>query len=221
MNYEDYEMLKKDFWDLDRQLKFDGINIIDELLKNSNYSIDNLPSNENIHFPNEDVFDEQSGSQYFLHRHGSDLEKDSLHIHFFQRWRPVELNLPIGETVTTHLAALDLDIAGNPLGWFTVNQWVVGDYWQPAEETINLFKNWRISRAVEGRGDLVNTKCNDWLAHCMNLYLSNVIFKLLNDRDCALDAMVDRNPNVNVLDNREVEVFGYQSIQSINHFKGI
>ena len=31
-----------------------------------------------------------------------------------------------------HLAALSLDVNGQPVRWFTTNRWVTGEHWRPA-----------------------------------------------------------------------------------------
>jgi len=111
------------------------------------------------------------------------------------------------------LAALEVSSDGVALGWFTVNQWVVGDYWQTAEETIALFHGWGNINPDLGRGDSVNPICHEWLVALVQLHLYGIIKELLQERDRKLDAMVDQNPNMNVLEDRTIEIFGYKSIQ--------
>ncbi len=212
MNKAEHNTLVDDFLNIDLQLKEGGVHLLDELTKNSKYTGKQIPKDEFIHFPSEDVVDSNTGSQYFLHRHSSELIEDSIHVHYFKRWRPIGLNLPLGDTITTHLAALEFDCLGNPLGWFTVNQWVVADYWQPARDTINLFKDWKINSADDGRGESINPKCHEWLEAYMKLSLHNDIYELLVDRDEKLDALVECNPDKNVFENREIEILGYRKL---------
>ena len=209
------QALRENFLKADNALRNSGIKLIDELTKGAKLKDKKIPKDEVLHFPSDDVIDSQSGCQYFLHRHSSEYADDSLHIHFFKRWRPPELNLAVDDTIPTHLAALELSPEGEPLGWFTVNQWVVGDYWQTADGTIALFQDWAISRPDEGRGDLMNPICHEWLMALMQLHLHGTIKALLEERDYKLDAMVDHNPNKNVLEDRTVEIFGYKTINAM------
>jgi len=208
----DVQVLKDNFLKADNALKNMGIKLIDELTKDAMLIDKKIPKDEVLHFPQEDVIDSQTGCQYFLHRHSSEYAEDSLHIHFFKRWRPPELNLSDDDTIPTHLAALEISAQGEPLGWFTVNQWVVSDYWQTAEGTIALFEDWVIANPDSGRGDLMNPICHEWLLTLMQLHLHGMIKDLLEERDQKLDAMVDQNPNKNVLEDRSIEIFGYKSI---------
>ncbi len=212
MSQADTKTLQENFLKADNALRNAGIKLIDELTKGASLKGKKIPKDEVLHFPGEDVIDSQTGSQYFLHRHSSEYADDSIHIHFFRRWNPPELNLSEDDTIPTHLAALELSSEGAPLGWFTVNQWVVGDYWQTAEGTIALFENWVITKPDLGRGDSINPICHEWLLAFMQLHLHNMIKNLLEERDQKLDAMVDQNPNSNVLEDRAIEVFGFKSI---------
>lgn len=200
-------------------MKKASINLVEELVGKDNFVAGTIPKNENEHFPSDDVIDSGTGSQYFLHRHTSDKLGDSIHIHFFQRWIPVELNLPENKDIATHLAALELDINGTPLRWFVVNQWVVGDYWQPAEETIGLFNDWNIKSPEKGRGDKINPLCHAWLALYMKLNLDTKIKTLLLKRDEMLDELVSLKPNINVLEDQGVEIFAYDHVESTRIFQ--
>lgn len=165
----------------------------------------NPPEDEERHFPEDDFIDLVTGAQYFLHRHLSAEVGITTHIHIFKRWSSKELDLLGLESVTTHLAALALDSSGQPDYWFVVNQWVVGDYWLPAEETIELFRGWSFSKAERQK----NTKYgfwHEWVANQVNKSLETDIFSLLNERDLILDQLVDTKPGENVLEDRSIEV---------------
>ena len=99
-----------------------------------------------------------------------------------------------------------------PQAWFAVNQWGVGDYWQPAEDTIRLFNEWGVINPDEGRGNKVPEICHQWLTAYLKLNLSATIYPLLQDRDALLDRLVDSNPAANVLEDRSHEILGYQRI---------
>lgn len=212
MNQIHHQTLVNRFQEVDQQLKKLSINLVEELVGRNKFSFSNIPKDEHAHFPSDDVMDVETGSQYFLHRHSSDKIDDSIHVHFFRRWVPAELGLPENKDIATHLIALELDISGNPLRWIVVNQWVVGDYWQPAEETINLFRDWGIKNPEKGRGDKINPICHEWLELYMKLNLDTKIKALLMERDVRLDALVDLNPDLNVLEDQSIEIFGCSDV---------
>lgn len=171
-----------------------------------------LPADETRHFPEDDVLDPGTGAQYFLHRHAAAGSPPSLHVHFFQRWNPPELGLSADERISTHLAALELDASGEPQAWFAVNQWVVGDYWRPAEETVRLFASWRIVSAGAGRGDAIPSLCHRWMSAYVQLSLWSVVFPLLQERDRCLDRLVDAHPGHNVLEDRVHEILAVRPV---------
>jgi hypothetical protein len=206
-------LLIESFIELDSAMKASSVNLIDALTGIPPAQQDTIPVDEMRHFPDDDVFDPGTGSQYFLHRHAAGNAPASVHIHFFQRWTPPELNLSDSETISTHLAALELNALGEPCAWFVVNQWVVGDYWQPAEETIRLFSDWKITTPDEGRGKNIPELCHQWLSAYLKLNLASIIYPLLLERDDVLDKLIDAFPGVNVLEERAHEVLGYQSVE--------
>jgi hypothetical protein len=205
--------LIKTFLELDSALRASSINLIDALTGMPSSQRSEIPVDEARHFPADDVFDPATGSQYFLHRHAAGPTPASVHIHFFQRWKPPELPLQGAETITTHLAALELDALGQPKAWFVVNQWVVGDYWQPADETIRLFRDWKITSPDEARGKDIPELCHRWLSAYLQLNLATMIHPLLRERDEVLDQLIDACPGKNVLEDRAHEVLGYQSVE--------
>ncbi|WP_274425648.1 DUF6969 family protein [Chelativorans sp. YIM 93263] len=90
------------------------------------------------HYPPGDVFDPQSGAQWFYHCHPAE-EGATEHGHFHCFLRPEGREGPIH-----HLAAIGVDAYGRLLRLFTVNQWVVGDDWLDAERTIALLPRFDI-----------------------------------------------------------------------------
>lgn len=165
----------------------------------------NPPIDEERHFPDEDFIDSVTGAQYFLHRHLSAEVGETTHIHIFKRWSSDDLHALGLESVTTHLAALALDSSGQPDYWFVVNQWVVGDYWLPADDTIELFREWSFSKTACQKNPRYGF-WHEWLANQVAKSLETNIFSLLNERDRILDQLVDTKPGENVLEDRSIEV---------------
>ncbi len=90
------------------------------------------------HYPAGDVFDAQTGAQWFYHCHPAEEGADE-HGHFHCFVRPEGPDGPIH-----HLAAIGVDAYGKPLRLFTVNQWVVGDDWLEAETLIPLIERFNV-----------------------------------------------------------------------------
>jgi hypothetical protein len=83
------------------------------------------------HYPPDDVRDPVTGCRFYYHAHAATQRVEGEHGHF-------HTFAPGGDGELTHLAAISLDAYGRPFRIFTVNQWVTGDKWRPADETIGL-----------------------------------------------------------------------------------
>lgn len=163
------------------------------------------PLDEEKHFPENDFIDRSTGAQYFLHRHTSAEVGETTHIHIFKRWSSKDLKAVGLDSAITHLAALALDSSGRPDYWFVVNQWVVGDYWLPADQTIDLFEGWSLSK-TQGLKSPRARYWHEWIANLIAENLEKDIHALLRERDQILDQMIDSKPGENVLANRSIEV---------------
>ena len=136
------------------------------------------------HYPPGDVFDPQSGAQWFYHCHAADPEAADPsapageHGHFHCFVRPHGAGGPIH-----HLAAVGVDAHGRILRLFTVNQWVVGDDWLAAEGTIALLPRFDVE--MPRPSYLVNR----WLTA---VFVANEdeIVELIRERDRAIAAHV-------------------------------
>lgn len=161
---------------------------------------------EEQHYPPEDFIDSQTGAQYFLHCHDTPGLGVTTHVHIFKRWSSPELKAAGLESTTTHLVALELDTDGTPTHCFTVNQWVVGDYWLSADHTVALFEGWGFSgtgiEKAAGWGFW-----HRWLAAWVEVHLHGVVYDLLQRRDQTLSSRLEAQPEVNVLQDRSIEVF--------------
>jgi len=199
----------------DKSLRMQGLNIVDVLTKRKN-GHQAITSNEHIHYPEDDVLDSSTGAQYFLHRHESAGVGETVHLHIFKRWKPQEPKLKEQDSVLTHLAALTLDLQGNPKQWIAVNQWVVADFWQPYDVTVEIFRGWKIETPDSNRGDDISQLSHEWLSSLIALQLDTEIKDLLMARDLKLDQMIDESPGVNVLEDQTVEVLSIKDIEIWN-----
>ncbi|WP_269932473.1 DUF6969 family protein [Aminobacter sp. HY435] len=127
------------------------------------------------HFPSGDVFDPETGAQWYYHSHPPQ-EGLSEHGHFHCFVRPEGANGPIH-----HIVAIGVDAYGKLVRLFTVNQWVVADQWLDAEATIALMPRFDLHFARPSY--LVNR----WLAAVVALYAKDIT-TLIRERDKVLAA---------------------------------
>jgi hypothetical protein len=144
------------------------------------------------HFPPGDVFDPETGAQWYYHSHPPQ-EGQAEHGHFHCFVRPEGANGPIH-----HVVAVGVDPYGRLLRLFTVNQWVVGDNWLEAEPTIALMPRFDLHFARPSY--LVNR----WLSAVVDLY-SEEIRTLIRERDRVLAAHRPAN-DAPARDDRALEV---------------
>lgn len=150
------------------------------------------------HYPQGDVFDPQSGAQWYYHCH--DIGEGSAeHGHFHCFVRPQGADGPIH-----HLAALGVDPHGRLVRLFTVNQWVVGDDWLDAEATIGLLPRFDVH--MPRPSYLVNR----WLTAVFTAY-EREISELIRQRDRTLDRHVPPQ-GVAVRADKALEVTAQHSI---------
>jgi hypothetical protein len=189
-------------------LRRGGLNVVGEVLKGQGafYQMN--------HYPEGDVFDDQSHAQYYYHAH-----RDGEHGHFhtfvrraaipahiqpaegFQRSEPA----PQGDDELAHLICISMDGWGYPQGLFAVNRWVTDESWYSADDCITLLDRFRIDHARP------NLAVNQWLTAFMRLCRPQIEC-LLHHRDRVIDAWQQAHPDRDVLEDRQLEITGYLPI---------
>lgn len=116
-------------------------------------------------------------------------DKEHGHFHLFRR---------VDDTGTvendwSHVVALGMDRNGQPLRWFTVNNWVTGDHWLPAAE---------LQTRIASECDNEPLICR-WLGALLGFY-QPVIARLLLERDHALSLRHHEKTAIAVLSDREI-----------------
>jgi hypothetical protein len=145
------------------------------------------------HVPEGDVFDPESGGQWYYHCHPrEDGTQPPEHGHFHLFLRPEGRAGPVH-----HLIALSVDAHGRPLRLFTVNHWVVGGDWLPAPATAALLPRFDIHLARPGY--LVNR----WLTAMVRQH-EDEIAALIHTRDARLAARP--GPPAEAREDRALEV---------------
>jgi hypothetical protein len=148
------------------------------------------------HYPEPDVFDPDSGAQWYYHCHLPSFDGVE-HGHFHCFVRPDGAEGPVH-----HLIAVGVDGLGRLHRLFTVNHWVVGDTWLDAEATLALLPRFDVELARPSY--LVNR----WLTAVVRAYADDIA-DLVRARDAVLAA--HRPPDgVATRDDRALEVTSFR-----------
>lgn len=161
---------------------------------------DEIDINEELHFPINDFHDLKTGAQAFFHRHDSKEIGISQHFHFFRNWIPNIEELD-GKIMTTHIAALQVSESFEPISWFTVNQWVTGNYFLLLEDLNYLCEDYNFNSIKNNDNSIILS----WLEDCFNLGKKNYFNNLICNRDIKLKELFKQN-NSNILENNNFEI---------------
>lgn len=150
------------------------------------------------HHPDPDVFDPESGAQWYYHCHDdSPASGEHGHFHCFVR--------PDGrESPACHLVAIGVDSHSRPTRLFTVNHWVTGGAWQDAAATNALLSRFTIELATP------DFLVNRWLTALVTCH-EEEIARLNRERDLRLDAL--GGPRAEILADRRVEILSALSLR--------
>jgi hypothetical protein len=159
------------------------------------------------HYPPNDVFDNDSHSQYYYHAH---RKGEHGHFHTFLRGPGMPPNVtparhdgiepwPSGDQAIAHLVAISMDGYGQPLSLFTVNRWVTAEAWYPADAVIQMLDRFRIDHAYP------SWPVNRWLTAMVHLFRPQIEW-LLRRRDVALAGWMHRHPGIDAFEDRRLEV---------------
>lgn len=160
------------------------------------------------HYPDGDAYDPESHAQYYYHAHppeGRPL-KEHGHFHLFLRakgmprgMRPVPGQSLPKDGGLTHLVAISMDAYGAPIRLFTTNRWVAGDVWYRAGDVIRLLDLFVIEVVRP------NLAVNRWLTAMVQLFQPQIV-ALLNERDAVIDAWRNAHPDIDVFEDRRLEI---------------
>lgn len=190
-----------------------GLNVVGEVLKGQGDFV------EFDHYPSDDVFDNETHSQYYYHAH---RDSDSAagehgHFHLFLRapgmpaaCRPIDYPLatdvwPSGDEALSHLVAISMDAWGMPIGLFCTNRWVTAEAWYPAEQVIAMLDRFAIDHASP------NWAVNRWLTAMLRLFRPQIEF-LLRQRDQVVADWQKAHPGQDVFEDRQLDVTGHLAI---------
>ncbi|MBM3357743.1 MAG: hypothetical protein FJY54_08450 [Betaproteobacteria bacterium] len=189
-----------------RVLKKGGLNIVGEVLRGQGTFY------EYTHYPQDDVYDRDTRSQYYYHAHRG-MAGENGHFHTFIRLprepRPASAAHDAAddpdaadEDEAVHLVAISMDAYGWPIGLFATNRWVTGGGWLAAEETIGLLPEFCVDHADP------SWPVNRCLSAMFGLFRPHMEM-LLRHRDGVIAARAAALPGSDVLEDRELEITGY------------
>ena len=160
-------------------------NIVGELLK----------TEENFfewdHYPDGDVYDGTSHSQYYYHAHPPE-ERPGEHGHFHTFLRPD--GMPDGilpaplkdyeppenpDDALSHLVSISMESRGLPVKLFTTNRWVTDEVWYKAEDVRRFVRLFQIDHAQP------SWPVNLWISNLVILFRPQIM-ELVNQRDACL-----------------------------------
>lgn len=161
------------------------------------------PLEENKKYPAGLLQFNQTGWRAYYHCHPASrsgnhrLKGEHGHFHIFVRTH----NKP---DKWSHLVALSIDKMGQPLGWFTVNQWVTGEEWESAEALTEYVKD--IPFAAQ------NTLIESWLLSLLDLS-REMIIHALQKRDELIKEKQNEIPSIDVKKDKGIYLLSASEIK--------
>lgn len=195
------ERVRECYWVLSKT----NDNIVGELLKHEGTFY------EWNHYPEGDVYDQETHSQYYYHAHPAD-ERPGEHGHFHTFLRPK--GMPPGirpadvddyeppddpDDALSHLIAVSMDPKGFPIKLFTTNRWVTGEVWYSAADVCRLLPRFAIDHAQP------SWPVNIWITGLVTLFRPQVRL-LVEARDKAVERWMASHPEGNTFEDRDLEV---------------
>ncbi len=194
-----------------RLLKKTGDNVVGEILKGQGKFY------EWNHYPEGDVYDAESHSQYFYHAHAAGL-RVSEHGHFHTFLRPKgmpqgikpaplpNLELPEDENdILSHLVGISMNELGDPICLFTANRWVTGEVWYGADDVCAMLDCFVIDHARP------SWPTNRWISAMLRLFRPEIV-ELVHKRDAAVEEWKKKHPGTDVFEDRDLEITSYRLI---------
>ncbi len=188
-----------------RVLSKSGDNPIRELLRGQGRFV------EWRHYPKDDVYDHETGAQYYYHAHPiAERGGEHGHVHTFlrphgmpARCKPAPLPdyKPSSDPneALAHLIAVSVDRRGIPVMLFTTNRWVTGETWYGARDVIAMLDRFEVDLARP------SWPANRWITALLRLFRPQ-IESLVRGRDVSIKAWTRANPGKNAYEARALEV---------------
>ena len=161
------------------------------------------------HYPDDDVFDRDTQSQYYYHAHRG-LDGEHGHFHTFIRpsgmpegMKPIRYTpsepWPQGSAALSHLIGISMDAWGFPIGLFTTNRWVTDEAWYAAPDVMSLLDRYEVGHAAP------SWPVNRWISAMFVLFRPQMR-QLLLERDAIVAGWAGQYPEVDVFEDRALDL---------------
>lgn len=161
------------------------------------------------HYPKGDVYDGETGAQYYYHAHRVETGEHG-HFHVFMRAKGIPHAVkparcegtaaqPAGDNAVCHLIGISMDRAGLPVGLLTTNRWVTGETFYSARDVIRLLGRFSVDHVHPCLAT------NRWITAMVTLFRPQ-IETLLRERDAATAAWTAAHPGRDVLEDENLEI---------------
>ncbi len=161
------------------------------------------------HYPDGDVFDQATQSQYYYHAHrGAEIEHGHFHVFLRQPGMPPGIKpaantgteeWPSGKDAICHLIAISMDRYGFPIRLFTTNRWVTGEAWYAGEDVQRMLDHYLIDHTWP------SWATNRWISAMVALFHPQIM-QLIEMRDQAVNDWKGAHPDLDVLEDRELDI---------------
>ena len=176
------------------------------------------------HYPSGDVYDDETHSQYYYHSHRPEGGEHG-HFHTFLRAKGMpdgvktidykgDEEVPTGDEALAHLVAIGMNQPGQPISMFSVNRWVTGETFYPADDTIAMLDHFKMDHTFPCLA------VNQWITALLILFRPQ-IEALLIERDRVIKNWAALHIGVDVYEDRELEVTGFLNINIADQIKAI
>lgn len=199
-----------------RVLQKSDSNLVAEVLRGQGtfYELD--------HYPEGDVYDSETHSQFFYHSH---REGEHGHFHTFLREKgmpdechPVEQSeapfMKERDDKLSHLIAVSMNDAGYPIRLFTTNRWITADNWYKADDVIKMLDRFEMDLAWP------SWPVNIWITAMLRLFRPQVE-ELVRERDCAVAKWQKAHPDGDAFEDRGCDITSIRNISVAAQIKRV
>ncbi len=182
------------------------------------------------HYPNGDVYDHETHSQYYYHAHPPENRahvwgNEHGHFHTFLRPKGMPKKIkpaklpdyvkPGGDNdALTHFVGFSMDNAGYPVRIFTTNRWVTGETWYDAKSVKTLLPRFNMDLSTP------SWATNLWITNMLILFRP-MIENLLDQRDDAVARWQMEHPDINAYEDRALEITSIADISVDRQIKAV
>lgn len=161
------------------------------------------------HYPKGDIYDDETGAQYYYHAHRAETGEHG-HFHTFLRVKGMpsgikaapytgDADRPVGKDAISHLIGIAMDRSGLPTALFTTNRWVTGETFYAADAVIAMLDRFNIDHAYPCLAT------NRWITALVRLFRPQIEI-LVRRRDTAIEDWQRRYPDGDVFEDRRLEI---------------